>query len=252
MVAVEAKEVRLRAGIDPESWRAGVVGATLGTLDRRGKYLMAGFGRSTAVLHLGMSGRLALVRPEVPCAAHTHLRLRFEGAIELRLIDPRRFGMAVVVPTERLTDLAPLAALGIDALDGDIEAGLLAAAARSASPIRSVLLDQTVLAGIGNIYANEALARARIHPLRPASSLARARVARLAAAVRAVLHGAIAAGGTTLEDGGFSDAAGNAGNFAVQLAVYGREGLPCERCGSSIRRRVASGRSLFFCPRCQR
>jgi formamidopyrimidine-DNA glycosylase len=198
-----------------------------------------------------MSGRLALLPPETPCAKHTHLRLRFEEDRELRLIDPRRFGLAVVVATESVGSLPFLSELGVDALGSDVESALVTAAARSVSPIRSLLLDQTVLAGVGNIYATEALSRAGIHPFRQASSLARRRVARLAAEVGRVLSEAVAAGGTTLEDGGFSDAAGNAGYFAVQLAVYGREGLPCGRCGASIRRRVAGGRSAFFCPRCQ-
>jgi formamidopyrimidine-DNA glycosylase len=109
-----------------------------------------------------------------------------------------------------------------------------------------------VLAGVGNIYANEALSRAGIHPLTPAARLSRARVRRLAAAVRAVLADALAAGGTTLADGGFADAEGRSGYFAVALDVYGREGEPCRRCGARVRRQVAAGRSCFFCPRCQR
>ncbi len=252
IVAVQGRSVRLRAGLDPEEWRAAVVGTTVAGLSRRGKYLLADFGRATGVIHLGMSGRLALVRSRVPCVAHTHLRLRFADALELRFIDPRRFGMAVVMDAAAARTLPALADLGIDALEGEIDDALVAAAARSAAPIRSLLLDQTVLAGLGNIYANEALARAGIHPLRPASSLARRRVVRLAVEVKAVLRDAVAAGGTTLEDGGFSDAAGNAGYFAVQLGVYGREGQPCPRCGTTIQRQVAGGRSAFFCPRCQR
>lgn len=252
VAAVEARAVRLRGGLDPEAWRAAAVGATVASLSRRGKYLLADFGRTTGVIHLGMSGRLALVRPEVACVAHTHLRIRFGDDLELRFIDPRRFGMAVVVGAGDVGAFPGLAELGVDALDGEIRGALAAAAARSASPIRALLLDQTVLAGLGNIYANEALARSGIHPLRRSSSLSRARVARLAEAVTAVLREALAAGGTTLEDGGFSDAAGNAGYFAMQLAVYGREGQPCGRCGTPVVRRVASGRSVFFCPRCQR
>jgi formamidopyrimidine-DNA glycosylase len=252
VVGVEGRSARLRAGLVPEQWRAAVVGETLVRLDRRGKYLLVDFTRATGVIHLGMSGRLALTRPAVPCVAHTHLRVRLAGDLELRFIDPRRFGMAVVGDGAAVRLLPPLAALGVDALDGDILGPLVAAAARSAAPIRSLLLDQTVLAGLGNIYANEALARAGIHPLRRASSLARRRVARLAEAVKTVLAEALAAGGTTLDDGGFADAAGNAGSFAVRLAVYGREGRPCGRCGATIRRQVAGGRSVFLCPRCQR
>jgi formamidopyrimidine-DNA glycosylase len=134
----------------------------------------------------------------------------------------------------------------------DIAPTLRDAAARSRAPIRSLLLDQHVVAGLGNIYANEALARAGIHPLRRADSIAPRRIARLAIEVRAVLEEALAAGGTTLADGGFADAEGSHGYFAVKLSVYGREGEPCPRCGSTVRRLVAGNRSAFFCPRCQR
>ena len=252
VTAVEAAPVRLRLGIEPREWHGLAGGALLAGLHRRGKYIVADFGAATAILHLGMSGRLVLRPCDAGCEKHTHLRLRFEDGVELRLVDPRRFGMAVVVPTAALPEFAPLAELGADALDGDVEAALLEGAQRSRSPIRAVLLDQAVIAGVGNIYANEALARAGVHPLRRAAALSRSRVRRLAAAVVAVVADALAAGGTTLADGGFSDAAGNAGYFAVQLDVYGREGLPCRRCGSAIVRRVAGGRSIFYCSRCQR
>jgi formamidopyrimidine-DNA glycosylase len=247
-----ALPVRLRGGIVPADWLAHAVGATVLGLSRRGKYLLADLGRSTAVIHLGMSGRLAIVAAGAPCGPHTHLRLLLAGGDELRLVDPRRFGLAIVAERAVVAALPCLVELGVDALDGDVEPALVAAAARSRTPVRSLLLDQTVVAGIGNIYAAEALARAGIHPLRPASALARRRVRRLAAEVKNVLAEALAAGGTTLEDGGFADAAGNAGFFAVRLEVYGREGQPCTRCGASIRRQSAGGRSAFFCPRCQR
>ena len=252
VTAVEAVPVRLRLGIEPREWQPLVGGSRLAGLHRRGKYILGDFGASTVIFHLGMSGRLVVLPAKCRCDKHTHLRLRFEDGIELRLVDPRRFGMAVVLPAIAVPDFAPLASLGADALDGDVEAALVTAARRARSPIRAVLLDQTVVAGIGNIYANEALARAGVHPLRQASTLSRARVRRIAAAAGAVLVEALAAGGTPLADGGFSDATGNAGYFAVQLDVYGREGLPCRRCSSPIVRRVAGGRSIYFCSRCQR
>jgi formamidopyrimidine-DNA glycosylase len=252
VAAVRAEPAVLRAGIRPAEWRALAGGEALAALRRHGKYLVAEFGPAAAVVHLGMSGRLELHPPEAPCERHTHLRLAFEHGVELRFVDPRRFGMAVVLPVPELPAFAPLAALGVDALDGDVEAALLAAAPRARTPVRSLLLDQGVLSGVGNIYANEALARAGIHPLTPAASLSRARLRRLAAALRAVLADALAAGGTTLADGGFADAEGRGGYFAVALAVYGREGEPCRRCGARVRREVAAGRSCFFCPRCQR
>ena len=251
VTAVAAATVRLRLGIEPGQWAA-LVGRRVTALERRGKFLLAGLGDATAVLHLGMSGRLTVEPCRRPAAPHTHLRLRLAGGGELRLADPRRFGVALVLPTAALAGFAPLARLGADALLGDVEAALAAAAARSRSPIRSLLLDQRVLAGVGNIYAAEALARAGVHPLRPSSSLSRARVRRLAGAVVAVLAEAVAAGGTTLADGGFADATGNPGEFAVRLDAYGRAGEPCRRCGARIRRLVAAGRSAFYCPRCQR
>jgi formamidopyrimidine-DNA glycosylase len=249
---VEARRVRLRRGIDPRSWRTRVVGATIERLDRRGKYLLLEFDRTTAIIHLGMSGRLQLARLGQPRDPHTHLVLGFERGVELRFVDPRRFGAAFVVAPGRVDSVAELAILGPDPVREDVAPTLQAAAARSRTPIRNLLLDQHVVAGLGNIYANEALARAGIHPLRRADTIAWRRIARLATEIRAVLEDALTAGGTTLADGGFADAAGASGYFAVQLSVYGREGEPCPRCGSTVRRLVAGNRSVFFCPRCQR
>lgn len=247
---VEVAPVRLRRPLDAGAW-AGVAGRRLESLDRRGKYLLARFGKIGAVVHLGMSGRLVVARRNESRPAHTHLVLRFEGERELRLVDPRRFGFAVVTAIGGLETVPPLPQLGPDALDGDV-AGALRAAARARAPIRSVLLDQRVLAGVGNIYACEALHRAGVRPARPVSRLAPARLSRLAEAIRSVLREAVAAGGTTLADGGFVAGDGRAGYFAVQLAVYGREGLPCRRCGTAIRRLVLGGRAAYFCPSCQR
>ena len=249
---VEARRVRLRRGIDPRPWRARVQGSTLERLDRRGKYLLARFERAVAVIHLGMSGRLQLARPGREREPHTHLVLGFSGDVELRFVDPRRFGAAFVLAPGAVDALPELARLGPDPVREDVGPTLRDAAARSRTPIRNLLLDQHVVAGLGNIYANEALARAGIHPLRRADTIAARRIARLAVEIRAVLDDALAAGGTTLADGGFADAEGASGYFAVQLAVYGREGEPCPRCGAGVRRAVAGNRSVFFCPRCQR
>jgi len=250
VVGCRARAVRLRSCVDPASWQP-LLGTTLVRVERRGKFLLLVFGELSAVLHLGMSGRLLVVAPGAPLQPHTHLTLHFEGA-ELHFQDPRRFGRAEVWPTARLAEVPALAGLGPDALAEGVEEVLLAAAARTRAPIRSVLLDQRVVAGLGNIYATEALARAGIRPTRPAGGLAARRLRRLALAIRSVLEEAIAAGGTTLQDGGFQDAEGRAGFFAVELCVYGREGLPCRRCGSSVRRLALGGRSAYFCPRCQR
>lgn len=250
LVAVATSGLPLRQPIHETAWRV-CVGARLDDLTRRGKYLIGHFGRHAAVFHLGMSGRLLVQPASSPALAHTHLTLGFSGGQELRLVDPRRFGVAVVIPTEELSLYPPLARLGVDPLDGDIETAL-ASLVGSRAPIRNALLDQSVLAGLGNIYANEALARAGIRPTFPAGRLSPARRARLARAIRDTLADALAAGGTTLADGGFVDANGDGGYFAVALWVYGREGQPCRECGATICRAVVGGRSVFYCPRCQR
>jgi len=251
VVEVEAHAVRLREGVVPADWRRCIRGTRFVSLERRGKYIIARAERAAALFHLGMSGTMALRRPGEPRAPHTHLVLGLDRGLELRFADARRFGAAAVLDLDRVDAHPSLAALGPDPVEGDVE-GALMAARRSDSPIRSVLLDQRVLAGVGNIYANEALARAGISPLRRASAIAARRIPPLAAAVRAVLLEALEAGGTTLRDGGFVNAAGDGGYFAVRLSVYGREGEPCPRCGRAIIRRVLSARSAFYCPRCQR
>jgi formamidopyrimidine-DNA glycosylase len=252
VVEVRARRIRLREGIDPTSWRGRFEGVRITALERRGKYLLAHAEGAVALFHLGMSGRLLLRRPEEAREPHTHLVLRMDHGLEVRLVDPRRFGVAVVLRQDELEAHAGLRRLGADPLSEGMREVLLRAAAASRAPIRSVLLDQTVLAGLGNIYANEALARAGISPLRRARSISATRVGALASAVRQVLNEALEAGGTTLRDGGFVDAAGDGGYFAVSLRVYGREGEPCITCGAPIRRRVLTGRSVFYCPKCQR
>jgi formamidopyrimidine-DNA glycosylase len=252
VVEVRARRIKLREGISPASWRARFEGARITALERRGKYLLASADDAVALFHLGMSGRLLLRRSDEPLEPHTHLVLRMEHGLEVRFVDPRRFGVAVVLRPGQVGRHPGLRRLGTDPLSGEMREALRQAAARSRSPIRSVLLDQTVLAGLGNIYANEALARAGISPLRRARSISAGRIGALAGAIREVLDEALEAGGTTLRDGGFVNAAGDGGYFSVRLLVYGREGEPCVACGRPIRRRVLAGRSVFFCPSCQR
>ena len=252
VVAVEARRIKLREGIDPRRWRQRVAGARLAALDRRGKYLVARFDTADVLFHLGMSGRLVLCQPDQPRPRHTHLVLLFDGQIELRLVDPRRFGVAVVLEPGGARRHASLAALGPDPRAVEARNALRERAAASRVAIRNLLLDQSVLAGLGNIYATEALFRAGIHPMRAANRISAARLDKLSVAIRDVLEDALAAGGTTLSDGGFVDADGEGGYFAVALAVYGRNGLPCVRCGRTIARHDGGGRSAYYCPGCQR
>jgi formamidopyrimidine-DNA glycosylase len=252
VVSVRARRIALREGIEPTSWHEMVRGSRILALERRGKYLLAHGERAVALFHLGMSGRLVLSNPDEAVEPHTHLVMGMDHGVHVRFIDPRRFGVAVVLHPEEVAAHHGLASLGADPLVDGLDEALSRAAAGSRAPIRNVLLDQTRLAGLGNIYANEALARAGISPLRRARAISAARLAALAAGIREVLGEALEAGGTTLRDGGFVNASGDGGYFAVKLSVYGREGQRCLRCGGTIIRRVLAGRSAFYCPRCQR
>ncbi len=212
----------------------------------------AASGGLTLVLHLGMSGRLTLVAGDAPLAAHEHVGFDLASGRRLRFCDPRRFGLAFVAPTGDLDGDRHFRHLGVEPLGSDFDGARLAALARGRrAPAKSFLMDAETVVGVGNIYASEALYRARIHPRRSVARIARRRFDVLAAAVREVLRDAIEQGGTTLND--FADGEGNSGYFQVSLDVYGREGEPCPvRCGARIRRIVISNRSTYYCPRCQR
>ncbi|HSM49894.1 MAG TPA: bifunctional DNA-formamidopyrimidine glycosylase/DNA-(apurinic or apyrimidinic site) lyase [Thermoanaerobaculia bacterium] len=251
---VERVEVLAPALREPLERRklAALAGRRFVRLARRAKYLLADLeGERTLVVHLGMSGRLTLVPGGTPREAHEHLALHLDSGERLRLRDPRRFGLAFAVPTGRIAADRHLAGLGVEPLSGELDGARLAAAARGRrGPVKSFLLDGRIVAGVGNIYACEALFRAGIRPDRSVARLAAARWERLAAALVEVLAEAIEAGGTTLND--FADGAGREGLFQVALAVYGRAGEPCPRCGRTIRRTELAGRGTFDCPGCQR
>jgi formamidopyrimidine-DNA glycosylase len=199
-----------------------------------------------------MSGRLTLAPAETPFEPHEHLAFRLDRGEKLRLRDPRRFGVAFAAATAGLLERDPhFVHLGREPLEPRLEGAELAAIARGLrAPAKAFLMDATRVVGVGNIYATEALFRARIHPARSVARISRERFARLAEAVVAVLEEAIREGGTTLND--FTDGAGVEGEFQIALAVYGREGEPCPRCAAPVRRVVQSNRSSFYCPRCQR
>jgi formamidopyrimidine-DNA glycosylase len=199
------------------------------------------------VFHLGMSGRWRIDPAEV--LTHDHLILE-TGRHRLALNDPRRFGSVDLVRTDALGDWPPFKALGPEPLGPDFTAAYLAARLDGRiAPIKQLLLDQRLVAGLGNIYVCEALFMARIAPTRPAGQVSKARLAKLVDAVRDVLEAAIRAGGSTLRDYARPD--GELGYFAKDWRVYGREGETCE-CGGTIVRIVQSGRSTFYCPKCQR
>ena len=248
LVSVEPRRADLRRAI-PMDLRQRLTGARVTSLGRRAKYGLIDTDRGdTLIFHLGMSGRWRIDPAEI--GAHDHLLLETDEGRRLALNDPRRFGSLDLVPTEEVESFAAFAAMGPEPLSDRFDGAYLAAAldGRSA-PIKALLLDQRIVAGLGNIYVCEALHMARISPSRAGGRIARARLDRLAAAVKEVLSAAIAAGGSTLRDYARPD--GELGYFSKQWLVYGREGESCE-CGGPIRRKVDSGRSTFFCPRCQR
>lgn len=252
-----AKALRTGAHYRPERVRS-LVGHRLGRVWRRGKFLLLDFDQAaeaagpplTLLVHLGMSGRLAVVEDGVQMEPHTHLRLAFADARELRFVDARRFGALRVCPRAEVTDRPPVRDLGPEPLDPSFDGTRLAArAARARRAIRDVLLDQAAVAGVGNIYVSEALFEARVHPLTPAHRLGPVTYDRLASAIRDVLRQAVDRGGTTLRD--YRDAAGARGENQHHLRVYGRANQPCPACGEPLTGFVHGGRSGVFCPRDQ-
>ena len=228
-----------------------LVGATLTVMRRHGKYLLLDTDTPyTLLIHLGMTGRVLISPKTTARPKHTHLVLDL-GDRELRFIDARRFGQIDLVERDREREHAGLAILGPDPLVHGIDvAAFVAAAKKKKTTLKSFVLDQSVLAGVGNIYASEALWKAKLRPTTRAHKLTAESAKRLAAAIDEVLHHALTNGGTTLSD--FVNAEGNEGDNADYLWVYGRAGEKCLRCKKSvIRRAVHQGRATYFCPTCQ-
>lgn len=219
---------------------------------RKGKFLAAPLDDGqTLVAHLGMSGRFTVGEPSEEEPAHTHFRARLDDGREVRFIDPRTFGFVAVLGDDEISG-SGLSRVGPDAWDTAPSAGeLTVALGRRTAPVKALLLDQVIVSGLGNIYADEALHIAGIHPLRPGGDLSEAELDRLLAAVRTVLAGAIDKGGTSLDDLAYLLPDGRAGENLDRLLVYGRADLPCPDCGTPIQRIVIRARSSHFCPNCQ-
>jgi formamidopyrimidine-DNA glycosylase len=234
----------------PENLPKLVAGTTIRKVERRGKYLLIDCGTGTLIVHLGMSGRLWLVDDDAPVGLHDHFDLVLENGKIVRLRDPRRFGLVLWQPRD-----APvhelLASIGPEPLSLDFSGAWLYEVTRNRpAAIKLVLMDSHVVAGVGNIYASEALFRAGINPKLPARRIGRSRYDVLAQKVRETLEAAIQAGGSTLRD--FVGGDGRAGYFQNEHLVYGRGGEPCRTCGATIRETRQGQRSTFYCPSCQR
>jgi len=248
---VEIKFYRpdLRFPIPRETLKQHLTGAVLGDITRIGKYLLLHFKDGAMLWHLGMSGRVQQGSSLQPLHKHDHAVFHFEPDIYLHFVDPRRFGCILWVPDGKGHPL--IDHLGPDPLDPRTTAAKMKArAATCKGPVKSFLMNATRLAGIGNIYACEALFTAGINPWRPAHRLSLKTWETLLAALRETLEKSIAAGGTTLRD--FYNTNGDPGYYALDLTVSGREGEPCRRCGHPIARRVHTGRSTFYCKACQK
>ncbi|NKY59554.1 bifunctional DNA-formamidopyrimidine glycosylase/DNA-(apurinic or apyrimidinic site) lyase [Nocardia flavorosea] len=241
---------------------AQLTGLTVAAARRRGKYLWltfdepAGDPADTAlVVHLGMSGQMLVQPTGTPVEKHAHIRATLDDGRELRFVDQRTFGGWVLAPLVDVDgDLLPdlLAHIARDPLDPRFDAERVVAVLRTKqTEIKRVLLDQTVVSGIGNIYADEALWRAQVHGGRTAAGLTRPVLRRLLTEAAAVMNDALAAGGTSF-DALYVNVNGESGYFERALASYGREGQPCHRCGTLIARERFMNRSSYFCPSCQR
>jgi formamidopyrimidine-DNA glycosylase len=237
---------------EPEVFADSIVGLTIETLGRRGKYILAGLeGGDQLVIHLGMSGQLRLVDAQTPLLDHTHVILDLDNGRQLRYRDPRRFGRLLLGTEASLIAAGRMPRLGPEPIDEDFGADdLYVRLRRRRAPLKAVLLDQTTIAGVGNIYADESLHRARLRPDRAAGSLSRMSVRRLHEALREALQIAIKNRGSSVDT--YRDAWGEVGSQQEQLLVYGRAGEPCYTCGRPLSLVRIAGRSSVFCRRCQR
>lgn len=230
-------------------------GVQVAAAHRRGKYLWLPLdGRLALLAHLGMSGQLLVQPGAAPDEKHLRIRITFADAArgELRFVDQRTFGGLSLHPVgvDGLPDV--IAHVARDPLDPAFdEEAFHTALRRRRTTLKRALLDQSLISGVGNIYADEALWRARLHYERPTSTLTRPRTAELLGHLRDVMHAALAVGGTSF-DSLYVNVNGESGYFDRSLDAYGREGLPCRRCGTPMRRRPWTNRSSYFCPRCQR
>jgi formamidopyrimidine-DNA glycosylase len=254
ITGVEVARARMvRRQETPADFAERLTGRTIGGLRRHGKFLIADLSGDVAwVTHLGMSGRVSMASPPDPRSPHTNVVVSLDDGAEVRLVDPRTYGfVAAYLPDELAA--SPLGGLGPDALtDLPTAAALGGRLAGRTAPVKALLLDQGVLAGVGTIYADEALHRAGIDPLRPGGSLDLDELKRLRRAIRITLAAGLRWGGTSLEDNAFLLPDGRTGEFAARLRVYGREGEPCPVCATPIRRTVVRARGTHWCPTCQR
>lgn len=246
--AVRIHEHRLRWPVS-RRLAAQLPGRRVESVARRAKYLLLGLGDGHLLIHLGMSGSLRILPESIPPKKHDHVDIQFDNGTCMRFHDPRRFG-SVLWTTRPPEQHRLIHGLGPEPLSEEFSGSYLYRRSRGRRlAAKSFLMDGKVVAGVGNIYANEALFRAGVHPTRPAGRIGLQRYERLVAAVRQTLTDAIERGGSTLRD--FVAEDGSPGYFVPLLKVYDREGEPCADCGRKIRRRIIGQRASYYCPACQ-
>ncbi|AXS83916.1 bifunctional DNA-formamidopyrimidine glycosylase/DNA-(apurinic or apyrimidinic site) lyase [Marinobacter sp. Arc7-DN-1] len=223
-------------------------GQMIRSIDRRAKYLFLNVDQGTVIVHLGMSGSLRIITDDTPPMAHDHIDLALQSGVILRFNDPRRFGCWLWA--DSVTDHPLISHLGPEPLAPEFNGAMLFRRSRGKNtPVKSFIMDNHVVVGVGNIYANEALFKSGIHPRRKAGRISRDRYHRLAEAIRETLSAAILMGGTTLRD--FVNSDGKPGYFAQSLLVYGRGGEPCKECETPLKEIRMNNRATVYCPRCQ-
>ncbi|HVT62211.1 MAG TPA: bifunctional DNA-formamidopyrimidine glycosylase/DNA-(apurinic or apyrimidinic site) lyase [Legionellaceae bacterium] len=217
---------------------------------RRGKYLLITTTNGTVIIHLGMSGRLSLVKTSSPAGKHDHIDVQFHNDLVLRYTDPRRFGAFLWTPVHPIEQHPLLNQLGIEPFDSRFTGDYLwQKAQKRRMPIKAFIMNHHIVVGVGNIYATEALFLSGIHPAAPAYSVTQSQMQTLCSHIKDVLHRAILQGGTTLKD--FLGSDGKPGYFNLKLQIYGRAGSPCHQCNTLIEKQIIAQRNSAFCPRCQ-
>jgi formamidopyrimidine-DNA glycosylase (fpg) len=253
VVGITLSGHRLRTPMPLRQLHNHILDQHIATIDRRAKYLLVRtVGGAVLVIHLGMTGKLGLLDGTTPRHRHDHLVLTLDNGKEVRFNDSRRFGSVMVWSAEEAQDAERVfsAREGIEPLSAEFTAAhLFRLADRKTAPVKSLLMNGRIIAGIGNIYANEILFASRIHPLTPAGRLPIDDWQRVAIESKRILRLAIATGGSTIAD--FLGATGHPGYFQLHFQVYSRKQLPCPLCGQPIRKTTLAGRATYFCPACQ-
>ena len=240
----------IKAPADPEQFRDALLGQVIHSVGRRGKFLIFQLDDYALVSHLRMEGKYGVYPSDEERDKHTHVIFRFEDGLELRYRDVRKFGTMHLFSKGEEAGSLPLAGLGPEPLSPEFTVPYLAGRlARTGRKIKPVLLDQTIVVGIGNIYVDESLHRSGIHPERTASSLTNEEIKNLHREIVATLQEAVAKGGSTIRS--YVNSQGQIGMFQLELFVYGRKGEPCKTCGTPIEKFTVGGRGTHICPSCQ-